>query len=206
MLKALGAWLKEVATARPWWWVLFAINLAGTVYGMYWYWDQLAVTPVYLWLFTPDCPLASLYFTVTLGLWLAGLRSRWFEAVTFVTSVYFGVWTVVVIGQYFTVHQTFDWANFMLAVSHVGLTIEGFLFLWVYRPRLRFQLLASGWILLQWYFDYYQGTHPWLQAPELLGSVQTFSWVWLLVLTALLAVLLRQPGVATAKEDSGAAW
>ncbi len=67
MLKALGAWLKEVATARPWWWVLFAINLAGTVYGMYWYWDQLAVTPVYLWLFTPDCPLASLYFTVTLA-------------------------------------------------------------------------------------------------------------------------------------------
>lgn len=204
LLRVFGSWLTHVARSRSWWWVLFLVNLAGTVYGMYWYWDQLAATPIYYWLFTPDCPLASLYFTGTIGLWLAGWRSRWFEAVSFVTSAYFGVWTVTVILQYFIVHSTFDWPNFMLLASHVGLGLEGFLFLWVYRLRLRHLALASGWILLQWYFDYYQGTHPWLQAPEMVGIVKHFSWVWLVLLTLGLAVTVRLPAPQSVAEAGDA--
>lgn len=192
MAKGPAGWLVSIPPSRRWWWPLFLINLAGSVYGFYWYREQLAVTPWYYWLFTPDCPLASSYFTVMLGLWLSGRRSAWFEAVTYVTSVYFGVWTVVVIAQYFIVHQTFDWANFMLLASHVGLGLEGLLFLAVYRIRLGHLGIASGWILTQWYFDYYQGTNPWLQAPELIHQVKTFSWVWLLVLTVGLALTARE--------------
>lgn len=192
MVRGLGAWLLSIPPSRRWWWPLFFINLVGSVYGFYWYREQLAVTPWYYWLFTPDCPLASTYFTLTLGLWLSGRRSDWFEAFTYVTSAYFGVWTVVVIAQYFIVHQTFDWANFTLLASHVGLGLEGFLFLAVHRVRLRHLGIASGWILTQWYFDYYQGTNPWLQAPELINQVKTFSWVWLLVLTLGLALAVRR--------------
>ena len=191
MVKGLVAWLLDVPRSRRWWWPLLLVNLAGSVYGFYWYREQLAVTPWYYWLFTPDCPLASTYFTMTLGIWLAGRRSPWFEAATYVTSAYFGVWTVVVILQYFIVHQTFDWANFMLLASHVGLGFEGFLFLAVRRLRLSHLGIASGWILAQWYFDYYQGTSPWLQAPELIHQVKAFSWVWLLALTAGLALTVR---------------
>ena len=191
MLKRLSSQMVAVARLPRWWWPLFVVNLLGTVYGMYWYREQLAVTPWYYWLFTPDCPLASMYFTIVLGLWLAGRRTRWFEAVAFVTSAYFGVWTVVVILQYFVVHHTFDWGNFMLLASHVGLGLEGFLFLAVHRIRLRHLAVASGWLLLQWYFDYYQGTNPWLQAPELIQQVKTFSWVWMLTLTVGLALTIR---------------
>ena len=41
----------------------------AALYGYYWY-RPIAGTPVYLWLFTPDCPLAALIMAAALGLYL----------------------------------------------------------------------------------------------------------------------------------------
>ena len=76
-------------------WPLALINLAGTLYGYYWYEPQLAMSKWYYYPFIPDSPTASLFFTIILFLWIFNRRSRLFEALAFVTLIKYGVWAVV---------------------------------------------------------------------------------------------------------------
>lgn len=75
--------------------VLLIINLGGTIYGYIWYEPQLRDTPYIYWLFVPDSPTASFFFTIVLGLWLANKRSPLFETLAFITLIKYGVWAVI---------------------------------------------------------------------------------------------------------------
>ncbi|MET0960494.1 MAG: DUF1405 domain-containing protein, partial [Psychrobacillus psychrotolerans] len=56
-------------------WLLFIVNLFGTIYGYYWYKGQLSQTETKFLLFVPDSPTASLFFTIALFAWL--LKKNW---------------------------------------------------------------------------------------------------------------------------------
>ena len=60
---------REVLTA------LVGFNAIGTIWGFFWYKDQLSQTPWYFWPLTPDCPLTSLCFL--LFLWWVREGKRW---------------------------------------------------------------------------------------------------------------------------------
>jgi len=35
--------------------LIVLINIAGSAFGLYYYWEQLMMTPWYYWIFVPDC-------------------------------------------------------------------------------------------------------------------------------------------------------
>ena len=87
--------LKPLLTHKVVLVLLFITNLFGTIYGYIWYEPQLRDTPYVYWLFVPDSPTASLFFTVVLGLWIFQKRSPLMETLAFITLIKYGVWAVV---------------------------------------------------------------------------------------------------------------
>ena len=81
-------------------WLIAAINFFSSLYGYYWYHQQLAATPWYLWLFVPDCPLAATLMAVALGIYLLARRNTLFQFMTYTILLKYGFWTVFVFALY----------------------------------------------------------------------------------------------------------
>ena len=54
---------KVILYNKSFMWLLFFVNLLGTIYGYIWYESQLSTTEPKFLLFVPDSPTASLFFT-----------------------------------------------------------------------------------------------------------------------------------------------
>lgn len=151
---------------------LAAFNAAGTVWGFLWYKDQLSQTPWYFWPLTPDCPVTSLCFLLFL-LWIrSGRRWRleWQAAVAWIAvlgSLKYGVWTIVVLGQYILLPGSQpDAQDWMLVASHLGLLAEGLLYSGQL-PRMPVMYgTAMVWFLLNDYADWLLLIHPRLPLPD----------------------------------------
>jgi uncharacterized membrane protein YpjA len=152
--------------------IVLLINVAGTLFGLYYYWERLGMTPWYLWLAVPDCPLYTLFMAIALTLILLGRLWTTFNAITAVGTTMYGAWTVIVLlwfGEVFftpgNVGPTME-----RLVSHGAMAFEGVLLL----PYLTKAKPVSWAITVLWFIvldsiDYfyhfvYQGlpmrTHP----------------------------------------------
>ena len=157
---------REVLTA------LVGFNAIGTIWGFFWYKDQLSQTPWYFWPLTPDCPLTSLCFLLFLWWVREGKRWRagWKAAVSWIAvlgSLKYGIWTVLVIGQYaLSPGSRPDGQDWMLMASHIGLFAEGVLF----RRQLPMMPAMYGaamvWFLMNDYADWFLLVHPRLPLPD----------------------------------------
>lgn len=151
--------------------LLVGFNAVGTIWGFFWYRDQLAQTAWPYWPLTPDCPLTSLCFL--LFLWWVRSGERWQSGIkaaiawiAVLGSLKYGVWTVLVLGQYIlSPGSQPDGQDWMLVASHLGLLAEG----WVFRrqlPRLPSMYgTAMIWFLANDYADWFLGVHPRLPLP-----------------------------------------
>ncbi|WP_299233929.1 DUF1405 domain-containing protein [Natronomonas sp.] len=75
-------------------WPIVAINLLGTAFGFYYYGWQLSATPVEMWVFVPDSPVATLFIALALASWKLGRPQQWLIALAFFGNVVLGGWTV----------------------------------------------------------------------------------------------------------------
>ncbi|MGA9175022.1 MAG: DUF1405 domain-containing protein [Thermoactinomyces sp.] len=151
-------------------WSLFIINLLGTIYGFYWYKNQLLdTTPKILDVFVPDSPMASAFFTLVLFAYLCSRRSPLLEAVASITLFKYGIWAVVMIiwGGILDPRPFFEavtWQQWMLVFSHLGMALEAVL----YAPFFTYGKweiqIAAAWTLLNDLMDYGLDLHPWLTA------------------------------------------
>ena len=166
---------------RWWWWewfvrqldrrcflyVLLTVNFLGSIYGYYWYKNQLEATPVYWLPFVPDSPTASAAFTLVLFLYLFNKRSPFWEAFAGVTLFKYGVWAVSMIlaGAVLSDKpflESLVWTDWMLMVSHLGMAVEGILDSRFFIFGRKEILLVGGWTVLNDVMDYGVGIHPWL--------------------------------------------
>ncbi|OGX68471.1 MAG: hypothetical protein A2189_07950 [Paenibacillus sp. RIFOXYA1_FULL_44_5] len=151
------------------------VNLAGTVYGYYWYWEQIKQTmeqyPWWYVLFVPDSPTASLFFTAGLVfLWFVSgqaVRTRvvlrkWVEAYAVVSSIKYGVWAVTMILEAANQGDPLIWQDWMLIFSHLGMAVEGFLFAFVFTYEALHVAAAEIVLLFNDYMDYGHSIYPWL--------------------------------------------
>ena len=82
-------WL--VLSHKSFLWILLFINLSGTVFGYDWYMWQLKITEPKFWIFVPDSPTASLFFTLAIIGWLIGRNFKLIEALALITLVKYGL-------------------------------------------------------------------------------------------------------------------
>lgn len=168
---AIWSRLKSLLMTR--WFIiwLFVINFIGTIYGYYWYKNQLAVTEAKWLIFVPDSPTASLFFTGVLGLYLWHRRNALLEAFASVTLFKYGIWAVVMIvwggvldSRPFL--EALDWQHWMLIVSHLGMALQAILYAPFFTYRHRELFIVAAWTLLNDFLDYRMDIHPWLH-PDL---------------------------------------
>lgn len=171
--------------------LLFWVNLSGTVYGYYWYSEQLLRTPLPLLPFVPDSPTSSLFFTIAILLWLRGRSSPAIEAIAMMTSFKYGVWCVGVLLLYGIDDGFISPANQMLILSHAGMAAEALLYNFAYRFQVRHIWPGAVWLLVNDFFDYVYGVHPYLEDDRFLSEIAVFT-VILSAVTILLTCAIRR--------------
>lgn len=132
-------WFKE----RRGWAVLIAlVNFVGIAYGFYYYLPQFRVTPVWLWIFVPDSPLAVLWAELALVAYWLRARPGVLDALAFVGNVQVGLWTVYVLLAYASDFGTLDFLdgkpvdlNTILLVGHAGMALLALIFVKGLRER-----------------------------------------------------------------------
>ncbi|GBF72793.1 hypothetical protein PA598K_01061 [Paenibacillus sp. 598K] len=200
-------WSRALLTSRPFLWLIFIVNLLGTIYGYMWYGNQLVYTaanhPLWQLVFVPDSPTASLFFTIALLYLLyppkrpsrlaRGLRML-IEALAVATSVKYGVWAVAMIFAGYAQGNALGWQDWMLVLSHLGMAFEALLYVRFMTFGRVALLAAGGWLLLNDTLDYTYGIFPWLPKvlQDDLPAIQMFTiglsiasillaWIFLLI-------------------------
>ncbi|MGO4888096.1 DUF1405 domain-containing protein [Anaerobacillus sp. MEB173] len=146
-------------------WVLLAlivVNFFGTIYGYWWYKDQLAITPSQFLLFVPDSPTASLFFLIVLILFF--MKKNWplMEAFAAVTLIKYGIWAVVMNIAAGVTGDQLTWQNYMLIFSHLGMAVQAVLYAPFFRIKIGHLIIAALWTLHNDVIDYVFMMHPWV--------------------------------------------
>ncbi|MFD2332110.1 DUF1405 domain-containing protein [Cohnella sp. GCM10020058] len=155
--------------------LLMVFYVFGTIYGYYWYKNQLVDTmqthPAWLIPFVPDSPTASLFFTIAaLWLWLSsfgdgdnkvvtGVRCV-FEALAVVTSIKYGIWATVIIFASAAYGSPIVWQDWMLIVSHMSMAVCAVLYGRFFLYGAIALGIAAAWTLLNDIVDYGFGVYP----------------------------------------------
>ena len=193
-------WSRALLTSRPFLWLLFVVNLLGTIYGYIWYGNQLVYTannhPLWQLIFVPDSPTASLFFTIVLLYLLfpprqpsrlgRGIRML-IEALAAATSVKYGIWAVAMIFAGYAQGNTLGWQDWMLVGSHLGMAAEVLLYVRFMTFGRVALVAAGGWLLLNDTLDYTYGIYPWL--PRVLEDDLT-AIQWFTIGLSVFSVLL----------------
>ncbi|KAB8138508.1 DUF1405 domain-containing protein [Gracilibacillus oryzae] len=140
--------------------IVFLINLIGTIYGYYWYIDQLKDTPLIFAAFVPDSPTASLFFTIFLFYYLKGKSVPVIEALAFVSLLKYGIWAVVMNVLTLTVNGTLSWEGYMLMASHGAMALQALLYAPLYKIKLQHLAIAGVFLLHNEIIDYVYGMMP----------------------------------------------
>jgi uncharacterized membrane protein YpjA len=190
MLKELESWLRWTMDSILRWPLLFwgcvIANLVGTVFGVIvWYGPMLQASPLWTFPFIPDCPLAALLGSI--GLLALRGRRRWsfFYALVAFACIKYGVWTVAYWLREWSVGGFYgDPMEVVLFITHIGLLIEGLLFVPHIGPLSPVgRAGVIGWFALSIYVDYGLGFHPPLGAVTV-----TFAATTAIVMTLLCGV------------------
>ncbi|NSL52277.1 lipoprotein heptaprenylglyceryl N-acetyltransferase LhaT [Calidifontibacillus erzurumensis] len=171
-------------------WCLLLINIAGTIYGYYWYGWQIRETPAHFLLFVPDSPTASLFFVFVLIAFLMGKNWPLFEVLAIVTLFKYGIWAVVMNVLVLVVSGELPWQGYMLIASHFAMAVEGLLYAPYYRFRFWHLMVAAIWTLHNDVIDYVFGMMPrYSILNEFMPQIGYFTF-WLSILSIFIAYIL----------------
>ncbi len=187
-MKKVWEWLKDVPGRRELVLLLVVVNFLGSIYGYYWYRNQLAATPPVYWPVIPDSPLATTLMVIALLLWLKGNRSNILLLLGFVVVIKYGLWAVAVITHYWLISSRIGAETAMLWFSHLGMALEGCLFLRWSRFSYRQILIVAGWLLFNDYVDYFWGLHPYLYDSSQISLARSLALLLSLAIVTGLAL------------------
>lgn len=170
--------------------IVFA-NLLGTLFGFYYYSDQLLSTDPLLWIFVPASPIATLLFAASVYLNVDDGGVPILDALAFISNFKYGLWTVFCLTYYSEIFFTGNSVGlyiFML-ISHFAMAIQAFLmFKWKY-IGLKALFLAFGWYLFNDFIDYTIGTHTDLYTEYTLpAEIAAYSLSFLALFSGLLLI------------------
>ncbi len=157
--------------------LVMLINVAGAIFGFFYYQGLLSASPLRYWPFIPDSPASTSLFAAAILLLYLGLKLDWFMYAASVYVMKYGLWTLFVIlfySDYFLAPPLRPFYVTML-ILHSGMVIEPILLL-PSIERKKQHLAFVTWFLLNDYLDYEVGTHPLIGYPfNGLRLVEIFS-------------------------------
>jgi uncharacterized membrane protein YpjA len=186
-------WILDILMRVPFlFWICVTTNLIGSILGtIFWYGPMLLTSPVWALPFIPDCPLAALLATIA----LFGIRSkkRWAFLYTLTTfaCIKYGIWTILFWVRQWVGSGEITLMGFILFVSHIGLFVEGMLFVpHMGTISLLKRILLISWFGLSIFVDYGLGYDPGMASHV----PRSFAFLVAFVLTATLGTgLLLMP-------------
>lgn len=170
--------------------VLFLINLFGTIYGYMWYESQLAITPTIFLLFVPDSPTASLFFTIFLLFFLFNKNTPYIEALAITSLFKYGIWAVGMNIFMLVIKGSLSPQGYMLIASHAAMAIQGLLYAPYYSIQLKHLVVASIWILHNDIIDYVFDMMPIYSSLTLYSKNIGYFTFWLSIITILITYKL----------------
>ncbi len=149
--------------------IILITNLVGTAFGFYYYEYQFRTSPIYSWIFIPDCPLYTLLFSILLLIFLIKNRlPAYLSVITFVGLIKYGSWTVSTIAlysDYFLSPTNFNLYS-ILFFAHIGMSLESLILFPILNPSKKGIALIFSWFLVNDASDYAFGTLPYLPSNE----------------------------------------
>jgi len=151
-------------------WPLIIINITGSLYGYYWYHNQLMENPWYLWVLISDSPLSTTFFALALIFVLLGRGKPLITAIGTATTIKYGLWALVILTHYWVLSRDVRPVEAGLWIGHLGMVLEGFLFM--RRAQIGPAAIAGAvaWIVLNDWADYVHNLHPYLFLPGQEGT------------------------------------
>lgn len=139
--------------------LLLILSIAAVFAGAYYYYDQLAATPLALLMFVPDCPL---YVLLTLPILARRIKNDFYSFLVAVGMAKYGAWTVFVLLFHWGAYSTP--ANLPITITfiigHTGMALLGAALLPKKRIPLVIMFFMLAWFLLNDFADYFLGTRP----------------------------------------------
>lgn len=161
---------------------LLGVNFLGSIYGFWWYRQQLMETSLVVWPLVPDSPLSTVLFSLMLVFFLFGKRITLLAVVACISMIKYGLWAIVLNAEILLAGDEFTLINLMLMLSHLGMALEGFVYLPHLTIRRNEAVLAGVWLVVQDMADYLYGLHPYLFDPRqfyLAAVSAVFLTLWL---------------------------
>ncbi len=137
-------------------WPIVLVNLLGTAFGFYYYSFQFSQTPVEMWIFVPDSPVATLFMALALASWKLGRPQQWLIALAFFGNVILGGWTVWV---HLAFYEQFGYLEEpmrqFLIWSHAAMVLQAFILHRIGTFRIRAVGVATLWYTVDTTVDYF---------------------------------------------------
>ncbi|MHB9285436.1 DUF1405 domain-containing protein [Halobacteriales archaeon Cl-PHB] len=121
----LPEWLENVGLRLAW--LIVLVNLVGTAFGFWYYRLQLEATPLAMWVFVPDSPMATLFIALSLAAWRLDVDADWLHVLAFFGCIKLGLWTPYVqlgLQSPAGIGLLMYW---FLVLSHLAMAVEAFL-------------------------------------------------------------------------------
>jgi len=191
-MKEMITYVKLVLFNKSFMWLLFIVNLLGTIYGYYWYESQLSNTEPKFLLFVPDSPTASLFFTIALFGWLWKKNWKLIEALALITLVKYGVWAVVMNIWTYVENDYLGWMGWMLVASHFAMALQAVLYIPFYKFTFVHIFIAAVWTLHNDVIDYVFGQMPVYSSLDQYAAQIGYFTFWLSIACISIAIGVYQ--------------
>lgn len=151
------------------------LNLGGTLFGFYWYRDQLFSNPGFLMPLIPDSPLSTFLISLSFVFYLWGRSNSYLDAFAFIGNLKYGLWTVFVqIYLFQGIISYSSWGLYLfITVSHLLMASQALLVLRYTEFSWKALALAFIWYFLNDLIDYTLGIHASL--PDTYGLISPVS-------------------------------
>jgi uncharacterized membrane protein YpjA len=163
---------------KVWEWFLVVSNLVFAAVGFVTYIPQLSLTPIYLWIFTPDCPIAWLVFSIAYL-----VKREDLSFFSFVIGLKYAIWSITVVALYTTNYVQTPLIAFSIVATHLILILS----VLHLKPKFSWRAagLTLGFLLLSDFSDYVLGTYPFLPSDLHLTAITVIAVASTFGLTAL---------------------
>ncbi len=175
-------------------------NIAGTIYGWYYYRYQLLSTPPYLWFLVTDSPNSTLFFVIALVMIKLNKKNDFISFFASTNLIKYGLWTCFVL----LFHREFFFSpeRYLLYtgifITHFLMAVEALPLAYTIK-KLRWSFgLALIWVLGNDYVDYFHDLHPYIPESGIeIVAIFTFA----LSIATFSALLLMVRGWTGGKSD-----